>query len=98
MSVNNLLTAIGGGGAVGIGHDDKMLIKSVSDINVTRGLDAIRLGKNVELKLDTDIPFSFAGTTLVGENNEGSVGTGDYWFNTTLGRLFFRIDDNWVEV
>ena len=75
-----------------------MLIKSVSDINVTRGLDAIRLGKNIELNLDTDVPFSFTGATLTGQKNEASIGTGDYWFNTTLGRLFFRIDDNWVEV
>tara|TARA_R100001463_G_scaffold15676_3_gene40841 strand:+ start:1165 stop:2442 length:1278 start_codon:yes stop_codon:yes gene_type:complete len=98
MAVNNLLTSIGGGGAVGVGHDNKLLLKSVSDINVTRGLDAVRLGKNIELSLDVDVPFSFAGVTLTGQPNESSIGTGDFWFNETLGRLFFRIDDNWVEV
>ena len=98
MAVNNLMTAIGGGGAVGIRHDGRMIIKSVSDINVSRGLDIIPKGKNVELELDNDVPFSFAGTTLTGEKNEAEVGTGDFWFNTTLGRLFFRVDANWVEV
>ena len=98
MAVNNLLTAIGGGGAVGIRHDGRMVIKSVSDINFTRGLEILPKGKNVELQLDTDISFAFAGTTLSGERNEAEVGTGDFWFNTTIGRLFFRIDDSWVEV
>ena len=98
MAVNNLMTAIGGGGAVGIRHENIMVIKSVSDINVTRGLDIIPKGKNVELELDNDVPFSFAGATLNGEKNEAEVGTGDFWFNTTLGKLFFRVDDNWVEI
>lgn len=98
MAINNLLTAIGGGGAVGIKHDGRMLIKSVSDIHVKRGLDAIRRGKNVDLELDNDVPFSFSGTTLVGQKNESELGTGDFWFNTTLGKLFFRIDASWIEV
>jgi len=98
MAVNNLLTAIGGGGAVGIRHDGSMIIKSVSDINITRGLEILPKGKNVELQLDAEVPFSFAGTTTSDQNNHTLIGTGDFWFNTTIGRLFFRIDDSWVEV
>jgi hypothetical protein len=98
MTVNNLLTAIGGGGAVGIRHDGRMVIKSVSDIDFTRGLEIVPKGKNVELQLDTDISFAFVGTTLSGQKNEGQLGTGDFWFNSTLGKLFFRIDESWVEV
>ena len=60
MAVNNLLTAIGGGGAVGLRHNGSMIIKSVSDIDVTRGLEILPKGKNVELQLDTEVPFSFA--------------------------------------
>lgn len=98
MAINNLLTAIGGGGAVGIRHDGSYIIKSVNDIYVNRGLDATRRGKDINLQLDDDVPFSFSGTTLSGQKNESELGTGDFWFNTTLGRLFFRVDDNWVEV
>lgn len=98
MAVNNLLTAIGGGGAVGIRHDGRMIIKSVSDINVTRGLEILPKGKNVELQLDTDVSFAFVGTTLSGQKNEDQLGTGDFWFNSTIGKLFFRIDESWVEV
>jgi hypothetical protein len=98
MAINNLLTAIGGGGAVGIRHDGAYIIKSVNDIYVNRGLDATRRGKDINLQLDDDVPFSFSGATLSGQKNESELGTGDFWFNTTLGRLFFRVDDNWVEV
>ena len=98
MAVNNLMTAIGGGGAVGIRHDGRMIIKSVSDINVTRGLEILPKGKNVELQLDTDVSFAFVGTTLSGQKNEDQLGTGDFWFNSTIGKLFLRIDESWVEV
>lgn len=102
MAVNNLLTAIGGGGAVGLRHNGAMIIKSVSDIDVTRGLEVFRKGKNVELQLDNEVPFSFAGTTTSDKRNHPLIGTGDYWFNTSDdasgGRLYFRVDDNWVEV
>ena len=98
MAINNLLTAIGGGGAVGIKHDGRYLLKSVNDIYVNRGLDATRRGKDINLQLDDDVPFSFSGTTLTGQKNESELGTGDFWFNTTLGKLFFRIDASWVEV
>ena len=98
MAVNNLMTAIGGGGAVGIRHDGRMIIKSVSDINVTRGLEILPKGKNVELQLDTDVSFAFVGTTMGGQKNEDQLGTGDFWFNSTIGKLFFRIDESWVEV
>tara|TARA_R110000824_G_scaffold167977_3_gene345052 strand:- start:149 stop:1426 length:1278 start_codon:yes stop_codon:yes gene_type:complete len=98
MAINNLLTAIGGGGAVGIKHGGRYLLKSVNDIYVNRGLDATRRGKDINLQLDDDVPFSFSGTTLTGQKNESELGTGDFWFNTTLGKLFFRIDASWVEV
>ena len=98
MAVNNLMTAIGGGGAVSIAHDDRVLIKSVSHANMKRGLDVVRRGKDVNVTLDTDVPFSFSGTTLGGQKNLSELGTGDFWFNTTLGKLFFRVDNNWVEV
>ena len=98
MAINNLMTAIGGGGAVSIAHENKVLIKSVSHINMKRGLDVVRRGKDVNVTVDTDIPFSFVGTTLEGQKNESEVGTGDFWFNEEVGRLFFRIDANWVEV
>lgn len=59
-------------------------------------------GKNVELQLDTEVPFSFAGITTSDKRNHPLIGTGDYWFNTSDdasgGRLYFRVDDNWVEV
>ena len=102
MAVNNLLTAIGGGGAVGIRHDGSMIIKSVSDINITRGLEILPKGKNVELQLDTEVPFSFAGITTSDQRNHPLIGTGDFWFDTSDnaggGKLYFRVDDNWVEV
>mgnify|MGYP003629773907 CR=1 FL=1 len=102
MAVNNLLTAIGGGGAVGIRHDGSMIIKSVSDINITRGLEILPKGKNVELQLDTEVPFSFAGITTSDKRNHPLIGTGDFWFDTSDnaggGKLYFRVDDNWVEV
>ena len=98
MAVNNLMTAIGGGGAVAILHDGRRLLNSVGDVNITRGLDVTRKGGNVELHLDTDVSFAFVGTTLSGQKNEDQLGTGDFWFNSTLGKLFFRIDESWVEV
>lgn len=103
MSVNNLLTAIGGGGAVAILHNGRRLLNSVGDVDITRGLDVERTrGDNVDLKLDDDIPFSFVGTTLNGEKNELEVGTGDFWFNTSDnvsgGKLYMRIDTNWIEI
>tara|TARA_R100001510_G_C7631580_1_gene190324 strand:- start:160 stop:1428 length:1269 start_codon:yes stop_codon:yes gene_type:complete len=98
MAVNNLLTAIGGGGAVAILHNGRRLLNSVGDVNITRGLDVTRTGGNVDLELDDDVPFSFVGTTMNGQKNESELGTGDFWFNTTLGGLFLRVDANWVEV
>ena len=100
MSVNNHLTAIGGGGAVAILHNGRRLLNSVGDVNITRGLDVTRKGGNVDLKLDDDVSFSFVGTTMNGQKNESELGTGDFWFNTTddVARLYIRIDDNWIEV
>ena len=100
MAVNNLLTAIGGGGAVAILHNGRRLLNSVGDVNITRGLDVTRKGGNIDLKLDDDVSFSFVGTTMNGQKNESELGTGDFWFNTSGGaaRLYIRIDDNWVEV
>jgi len=58
------LSAIGGGGAVGIQFNKEQVIKSVNDINFTgSGVNVIRKGKNVEIQISGVTTSSSSGIT-----------------------------------
>ena len=95
LEINNLLTAIGGGGAVGIKKDGKILIGSVSDIKF-RGIniDVARHGKDVQVTA----PVYISDTDPITENKE--VMQGELWFDTSSGGgvLRMRNTDEWFEI
>ena len=95
LEINNLLTAIGGGGAVGIKKDGRLLIGSVSDIKF-RGIniDVARHGKDVQVSS----PVYISDTDPSTENKE--VMTGELWFDTGSGGgvLRMRNTNEWFEI
>ena len=79
------LSAIGGGGAVGIQFNKAQIIKSVNDINFTgSGVSVVRKGKNVEITIS-------AGTFISGGISGGISGPYVASVNGITGDVFVNI-------
>ena len=95
LEINNLLTAIGGGGAVGIKKDGALLIGSVSDIKF-RGInmEVARHGKDVQVTS----PVYISDTDPSSEGKQ--VMQGELWFDTGSngGVLRMRNTNEWFEI
>ena len=95
LDVNNLLTAIGGGGAVGIKKDGRILTGSVSDIKF-RGINMVVASHGKDVQVTS--PVYISDTDPFTENKQ--VMQGELWFDTSSGGgvLRMRNTNEWFEI